>query len=73
MNDDSTKSADDSDWELRPRYDLSKSVRGKYASRYAEGTKVVFLDPDAAKIFTTSAAFNEALREVARRRAAGGT
>jgi hypothetical protein len=58
--------------ELRPQYDFSKGVRGKYASRYAEGTNVVVLDPDVAKVFKTSEAVNEALREVAKQRGAGG-
>ena len=71
MNDESTKKADDdSDLELRPRYDFSKGVRGKYASRFQEGTNVVVLEPDVAKIFRTSEAVNEALREVANLRAA---
>ena len=72
MSDDNTKKADDSDLELRPRYDFSRGVRGKYASRYKEGTNIVALDPDVAKIFRTSEAVNEALREVAKLRGAGG-
>jgi hypothetical protein len=47
---------------LRKNYDFSRGVRGKYAERYAEGTNVVFLAPDVAKVFTTSEAVNEALR-----------
>lgn len=72
MSDDNTKKADDSDLELRPRYDFSRGVRGRYASRYKEGTNIVALDPDVAKIFRTSEAVNEALREVAKLRGAGG-
>jgi hypothetical protein len=72
MSDDNTKKADDSDLELRPRYDFSRGVRGKYASRYKEGTNIVALDPDVAKIFRTSEAVNEALREIAKLRGAGG-
>jgi hypothetical protein len=48
--------------ELRKEYDFSQGVRGKYAQRYAEGTNVVFLAPDVAKVFRTSDAVNEALR-----------
>jgi hypothetical protein len=43
-------------------YDFSKGVRGKYAKRYAEGTNVVILSPDVAKVFPNSEAVNEALR-----------
>lgn len=71
MSDEHTKEVDDSDIELRPEYDFSKGIRGKYAARYREGTNVVVLEPDVAKIFKTSEAVNEALREVVRRRAAG--
>jgi hypothetical protein len=62
----------DSDLELRPHYDFSGGVRGKYAARYQQGTNIVVLDPDVASIFKTSEAVNEALREVARLRGAGG-
>jgi hypothetical protein len=64
--------ADDSDLELRPEYDFSKGVRGKYASRYREGSNVVVLDPDVADKFKTSEAVNDALREVFRNRGTGG-
>src|SRR5262249_47237823 len=36
---------------MRPEYDFSKAVRGVTAKRYAEGTNVVLLDPDVARIF----------------------
>jgi hypothetical protein len=64
--------ADDDDLEMRPHYDFSKGVRGKYAARYREGSNVVVLDPDVAELFKTSEAVNEALREVARARRTGG-
>lgn len=48
--------------EMRPEYDFSGGVRGKYAARYAKGTNIVVLDPDVAKVFPNSAAVNEALR-----------
>jgi len=32
---------------MRPHYDFSKGVRGKYAARYAEGVTIVI--PPAAK------------------------
>ena len=40
----------DSD-ELREEYDFSRGERGKYASRYAQGSNVVVLDPDVAAAF----------------------
>ncbi|MGH7555733.1 MAG: hypothetical protein ACREMQ_22255, partial [Longimicrobiales bacterium] len=48
--------------EILPEYDLTGGVRGKYAARYAEGTNIVRLDPDVAKVFPDSAAVNSALR-----------
>ena len=56
--------------EMLEEYDFSKGVRGKYAKRYAEGTNVVVLSPDVAKVFPNSDAVNEALRglvEIARK------
>lgn len=54
------------DDELRSEYDLSKlireGVRGKYASRYREGTNLVLLAPDVAAVFPDEEAVNEALR-----------
>jgi hypothetical protein len=66
------KKADDSDDDLRPQYDFSKGVRGKYAAEYRAGSNVVVLEPDVAEVFKTSEAVNEALREVVRKRRAGG-
>jgi hypothetical protein len=51
--------------EMRPHYDFSGGVRGKYARRYAEGTNVVVLDPDVARLFPNREAVNETLRAVA--------
>ncbi len=53
------------DDEMRPEYDFSKGVRGKYAKRYAEGTNVVVLDPDVAAVFPDAASVNQALRRAA--------
>ncbi len=55
--------------ELRPEYDLRElledGVRGKYAERYKEGTNLVLLEPDVAKVFANNEnAVNEALRLV---------
>ncbi|MCI0360064.1 MAG: hypothetical protein L0211_16425 [Planctomycetaceae bacterium] len=48
--------------DLRPEYDFSRGVRGKYAKRYAEGTNIVVLAPDVAKAFPSADAVNQALR-----------
>jgi hypothetical protein len=55
--------------ELLPEYDFSGGVRGKYAARMAEGTNVVVIAPDLAKIFPTSESVNEALRDLVARSA----
>ncbi len=39
------------DPDLLDEYDFSEGVRGKYAQRYREGTNIVRLDDDVAKIF----------------------
>jgi len=48
--------------EMLREYDFSKGVRGKYAKRYAEGTNLVILEPDVARVFPNSEAVNNALR-----------
>jgi hypothetical protein len=50
----------DSD-EMRPEYDFSGGVRGKYAGHFARGPNVVVLAPDVAEAFKTSRAVNDAL------------
>jgi hypothetical protein len=52
--------------DMLPEYDFNKGVRGKYAKRYAEGSNIVVLSPDMAKIFRTSESVNEALRTLVR-------
>jgi len=47
---------------MRPEYDFSKGVRGRYAPRFQEGVNVIVLDPDVAEAFGTSEAVNRALR-----------
>lgn len=51
--------------EMRAEYIFSEGERGKYASRFQEGTGVVVLEPDVAAAFPTSEAVNTALRKVA--------
>ena len=50
------------DEEMRPEYDLSGGVRGKYYQQYKQGTNIVVLDPDVAQVFRDSASVNQALR-----------
>ena len=51
--------------DMRPEYDFSGGVRGKYLPRVAKGANVVVLDRDMAKVFPTSKAVNDALRVLA--------
>jgi hypothetical protein len=50
------------DDEMRPEYDFSGGVRGKYAKRYAEGTNLILLEPDLAAEFPDSRSVSRALR-----------
>ena len=50
------------DDEMRPEYDFSDGVRGKYYEAYKQSTNIVVLEPDVAEVFRDSAAVNEALR-----------
>ncbi len=51
--------------DLRPEYDFTAGVRGKYAARFAAGSNVVVLEPDVAAAFPDAAAVNHALRRAA--------
>ncbi len=51
--------------EMRPEYNFSGGVRGKYLPRLSKGDNVVVLDRDLAKVFPTSKAVNDALRVLA--------
>ena len=51
--------------DMRPEYDFTGAVRGKYFERFQQGSNLVLLDPDVAAAFPTSAAVNEALRSLA--------
>ena len=46
-------------------YDFSYGLRGKYTGRYAEGSNVVVLEPDVAKVFPNAEAVNSSLRGLA--------
>lgn len=53
--------------ELRPEYDFSQlTVVARSAGRRKSAQTTVVLAPDAAKLFPTSEAVNEALRLLAR-------
>jgi hypothetical protein len=48
--------------DMRPEYDFSHGVRGKYAEQYRSGTNVVLLEPDVAQAFPDAKSVNDALR-----------
>lgn len=48
--------------EMRPEYDFSGGVRGRYYEQYMRGTNVVLLDADVAEVFRDSESVNQALR-----------
>ena len=50
---------------LLHEYDFRPGIRGKYAARFAQGTNLVALAPDVARLFPDSAAVNNALRACA--------
>jgi uncharacterized DUF497 family protein len=54
---------------VQNEYDFSHGVRGKYAHRYAQGTNVVVLEPDVARVFSNSEAVNASLRKIIRAKA----
>ena len=51
---------------MREEYDFSGGVRGKHYEAYRQGTNLVLLEPDVAKIFKDSATVNAALRMLAK-------
>lgn len=58
-----TSQAPDDD--MRPEYDVSGAVRGKYYERFRQSSNVVLLEPDVAAAFPNSASVNQALRALA--------
>jgi hypothetical protein len=52
---------------MRDEYNFSQGERGKYARRYAEGTNVVVLEPDVAKVFSDSKSVNVSPRRIIRK------
>jgi hypothetical protein len=51
---------------IRDEYDFTRGARGKYARRYSEGTNVVVLEPEVAKVFPDAKAVNASLRKIMR-------
>ena len=51
---------------MREEYDFSGGVRGKHYKAYRQGTNLVLLEPDVAKIFKDAATVNAALRMLAK-------
>ena len=58
-----SKSSRDRDT-MRPEYDFSGGVRGKYAGRFPKFVVTVLLEPDVAAAYPTSKAVNRALRAI---------
>ena len=48
--------------QMRPEYDISGGVRGKYCDRFRAGNNAVLLKPDVAAVFHDSESVNRALR-----------
>jgi hypothetical protein len=48
--------------DMRPEYDFTGAVRGKYYERFRQGSNVVLLDPDVSAAFPNSTSVNQALR-----------
>lgn len=63
MNQESEMTAND---EMKPEYNFSGGVRGKYYEAYVQSSNAIILDPDVAEIFRDSASVNEALRSLAK-------
>jgi hypothetical protein len=51
--------------EMLEEYDFSQGIEGKYAKEYTEGTNVVVIEPDVAKVFPDHDSVNQALRSLA--------
>jgi hypothetical protein len=59
------KKAREKNNEMLRDYDFSQGVRGKHARRYAQGSNVVVLEPDVAKVFPNAEVVNSSLRGLA--------
>ncbi len=54
------------DTDMRAHYDFSRGVRGTYHKRAMQGTNLILLDPDVAKVLSDADQVNAALRELIR-------
>jgi hypothetical protein len=62
--------------DMRPEYDLSGGIRGRFFKEYQQGNNVVLLDSDVASVFPDSRTVNQTLRlliQLAEKKAAAGT
>ena len=46
------------------KHDLGAGIRGKYYKEFKEGTNLVLLSPDVAKVFKDEKSVNDALRSL---------
>ncbi len=51
--------------EMLEEYDFSAGVRGKYTRRLQEGSNLMVIDPDVARVFPDHDSVNNALRHLA--------
>ena len=51
---------------MREEYDFTGGIRGKFAKRFSDGSNIIVLDPDVAKLFPDSKTVNEVLRSIAK-------
>jgi hypothetical protein len=54
------------DEDMRKEYDFSGGIRGKYYKKYHQGTNIVALDPDVARIYKNSKTVNDILRAISK-------
>ncbi len=52
------------EFKMLKEYDFSQGVRGKYYKRFKEGSNVVVIDAELARIFPDSKSVNQALRSL---------
>lgn len=64
--------SDSADPDMLAEYNFTGDLRGRYVQRFAEGTNVVLLDPDAGTKFRELREVNDALRELLKLRKRAG-
>lgn len=50
-----------------PDYDFKDGIRRKYAKKFAEGTNIILLAPDALKDFPDSNSVNKTMRALSKK------